>query len=74
MKERTFALIKEGVVVNHIVADEEFIACIEKEYDIIVETTIGQVGISIGWVECEGVFTEPGGLDEQKLVYPEDVS
>lgn len=54
-----YALIKNGAVANVIVADEEFIATIQAEWDAVINVTDLNPKPAVGWAYGEGVFTAP---------------
>lgn len=54
-----FALIKNGMVVNTIVADDEFISHIQDQYDHCVEITLNPGNPSIGWTYDGDDFAPP---------------
>lgn len=49
MVERVYALIKKGKVVNTIVADDQFVTIVSKDYDHIKEVTDLKEKPSIDW-------------------------
>lgn len=59
--EKIFALIKNGVVVNTIVADDDFIDQIEDQYDHCVDTSDMIQRPPIGWSYDGSNFTPPAG-------------
>lgn len=55
-----YACIKEEFVQNIIVADDEFVKLIEKDWDIIVHVPdYAQQGIAIGFKYVNGEFINP---------------
>ena len=61
MESGKWALIKNGFVVNTILADEEFIKLISNEYDYIVDIDNANPYPSIGWLfnPTDGSFETP---------------
>lgn len=59
MEETLYALIKNEIVENIIVATEGFIKVACTHYDACVEVTDLEVKPSIGWKYIEGEFSPP---------------
>jgi hypothetical protein len=54
-----FALIKNNVVINIIVADQNFIDLISNQYDACVRVDNLEVRPSINWIYENGQFQDP---------------
>lgn len=65
-----YAMIKDGVVENTIVADSEFVATQEENYDACVRIDEMETVPGVGWLYNEGEFTNPDG-EEQPPAEPE---
>lgn len=60
---QNYALIKNSIVVNIIVADDDFIELIKNEYDSIIATNNLPVHPCIGWLYSNGEFTNPSATE-----------
>lgn len=58
---KNYALIKSGVVVNCIVADESFVATIQSDYDLVIDLSSQTSPVSPGasYDSTTGLFIEP---------------
>jgi hypothetical protein len=65
---RTFALIKGGSVINHVVADEKYVEYVKDMYDEIIETTNIDRKPSIGDYYSDEEFISSG----LNIIYPQD--
>lgn len=54
-----YALISDGLVVNTIKADADFIPLIEADYAAVVDVTGSAPQPSIGWAYSDGTFVAP---------------
>jgi hypothetical protein len=54
-----YALVSEGLVVNTIKADADFIPLIEADYAAAVDVTAIVPQPSIGWAYSDGAFVAP---------------
>jgi len=55
-----YALIKDGLVVNVIVADEGFLPLIASDYDAIIQVSLEPGSPCIGWSYNGRKFAPPG--------------
>lgn len=63
-----YALVSEGLVVNTIKADAEFIPLIEADYAAVVDVTAAEPQPSIGWSYAEGTFFAPVIITEPEVL------
>jgi hypothetical protein len=66
---RTFALIRGGSVINHIVADDSYIDYVKSQYDEIVETTDIAAKPSVGDYYVDEEFVQ----SKINVIYGEEV-
>lgn len=62
MEENIIAIIKDGVVVNTIVASDEYAESISEE-----TLNITGLGVGIGWKYENNIFTNPEGLTIEEV-------
>lgn len=63
-----YALIKDGKVVNTIVADAEFVTLISSQYDECIRIDELPEVPGIGWEYIDSVFTNPNVIVEEPPV------
>jgi hypothetical protein len=54
-----YALVKNGVIENTIVADESFVSLIQPDWDFVLRIDQMENQPAIGWGYADGVFSEP---------------
>jgi len=54
-----YAIIKNGLVVNTIIADESFAAAIKNEYDFVIRVDQLDPQPGLTWTYVDGIFTAP---------------
>ena len=57
--EQRYALVKNSLVENIIIADNDFVGHIRNEWDEIVELSEDNFAVSIGWTYADNQFTKP---------------